>query len=127
MLEAIRIRLRKETCSEDAKKSLIEDMAYHCCPVNEIATVLRCTRTVIIDNYKDILNIAECHLRHDLRRIQVQCARDNKGNAKMLIWLGKQYLEQTELSQTEVTRDQLGLFFEWMVEKRKSYLPADSK
>lgn len=103
-------------------------MAYHQCSWAEIATVLGVTRNYIEEKYRDILNIAQTELKHDLRRLQVINGSQNKGSATMLIWLGKQYLEQSDTPQMEIKKEQFDLFIEWIkIQPTSSSLQAPSK
>lgn len=127
-LEEIRIKLKNHQCSEDEIKILIHDMAYHQCNWMEIASAIGCSKKVIEEKYRDILNTAMCHYKHDMRRAQYVCAVHNKGNTTMLIWLGKQHLDQTEIPKMELKKDHFDLYVEWILEqKQQSLLPAKSK
>ncbi len=46
-----------------------------------------------------------------------------KGNVAMLIWLGKQYLEQTESPQMEMKKDQFDKFIEWISQQKTPSSP----
>lgn len=89
-------------------------MAYHQCSWPEIATALGTTRQNIEENFRNVLNQAQAKFKHDLRRLQISCAAGEKGNSAMLIWLGKQYLEQSETPQMEIKKDQFDEFIEWI-------------
>lgn len=127
-LDLLRIKLREDKCTAAEKRLIVHDMAYHQCSWIEIATVLGVTRNKIEEKYRDILNIAQTELKHDLRRLQFISGSKNKGNATMLIWLGKQYLEQSDTPQMEIKKDQFDEFIEWIkTEKTPSSLPVPSK
>ena len=73
----------------------------------EIGVVCDCSRDTVQERIKDTPEIAaaiargRADLKVSLRRMQVKLART--GNATMLIWLGKQLLDQHD--KTEVTGD----------------------
>jgi hypothetical protein len=62
--------------------------------VNEIAEYFGVHRDVIHDRFPTELTKGKADLRESLRRTQIREAK--KGNATMLIWLGKQYLGQSD-------------------------------
>ena len=128
-LNVIRKKLRSNTCTQEDKKRFVEDMSYHGCSWVEIASILGVTRQTIDDKYRDVLNIGQSHFKHDLRRFQLACANNTRvGNPAMLIWLGKQYLEQSETPQMEVKKDQFDEFIEWISrQKVPSSPPVPSK
>ena len=127
-LSQIREKLRNEKCTENEKKSLIHDMAYHQCSWVEIASILGVSRQVIDSKYRDILDSAQSYFKHDLRRLQYDCSMGAKGNPAMLIWLGKQHLQQSETPQMEVKKDQFDKFIEWISQQpAPSSLPVPSK
>ncbi len=124
----LREKSQSEKFNENDRRRLVYDMAYHQCSWKEIATILAITGMQVEERYRDILNVAQSALKHDLRRMQVNCAFTNKGNPTMLIWLGKQYLEQSESPQMEMKKDQFDKFIEWISQqKTPSSLPAPSK
>ena len=64
------------------------------CPVRECANILGCTEDLITNKYSDIYTKGRENLRERLRMRQIRAAL--KGNVVMLIWLGKQYLDQSD-------------------------------
>jgi hypothetical protein len=60
----------------------------------EIASVLDCSPDTIERNYRDVLDTGREHRNASLRRKQFEVAIS--GNPTMLIWLGKQYLGQSD-------------------------------
>lgn len=90
--------------------------------------MLGVTRQHIETFFREQLNVGHVMLKHDIRRMQLASAKKNVGNCTMLIWLGKQYLEQTETPQMEVKKDQFDEFIEWISsQKTPSSGPAKSK
>ena len=113
-LESIRGKLRNDKCTAQEKRLMVLDMAYHQCTWIEIATVLGISGDAVEEKYRDVLNIAHTQFKHDFRRLQFHCAKTNKGNPTMLIWLGKQYVDQSEIPQMEMKKDQFDKFIEWI-------------
>jgi len=80
------------------KKTIDKDMVLklatmHCTNV-EIASFFECDVKTITNRFSKILTIGREQGKLRLRQLQWKAA--TKGNIKMLIWLGKQYLGQTE-------------------------------
>jgi len=82
---------------------LVEDLAGIMCTHEEIAQILKVSVSTLEHNeeflqvYKRALNTA----KSSLRRRQYQAAMD--GSNALLIWLGKQYLGQTDKQEREIT------------------------
>lgn len=90
-------RPRKVITQEGAK--LIESMARIMCTEEEIAQLLDTSIDTLLnaDNkevFRNAINKGKSTGKQSLRRMQYQLAM--KGNVKMLIWLGKQVLGQTD-------------------------------
>ena len=64
------------------------------CPNREIAEWFDINEDTLVYNFKPYLAKARSQLKQRLRHAQIHAALN--GNATMLIWLGKQYLEQEE-------------------------------
>jgi len=75
-------------------KDLLENLASIQCTMNEMASVLGCSVDTLERNYADTIKKGKDHGRASLRRLQWQGAQG--GNPTMLIWLGKQVLEQKD-------------------------------
>jgi DNA-binding CsgD family transcriptional regulator len=75
----------------------IEEMASKGLTNGEIVSILKCSNTTIL-RYKEALALGRANMRMSLRRRQVQIAleADPKIAITMLIWLGKQYLGQSD-------------------------------
>ena len=77
------------------------------CTMEEIASYFGCNKKTIERRMQDDPEIAEAiemgrNLgKLSLRRKQIQAA--DKGNATMLVWLGKQVLGQKDRTETEIT------------------------
>lgn len=88
----------RKVLTEDALK-LIENLARIMCTDEEIASILGCSRDIFYneDNaelYRQAVEKGKCQGKQSLRRMQYELA---KKNATMAIWLGKQYLGQSDV------------------------------
>lgn len=84
--------------TEDALK-LVESLSRIMCTEEEIASILNCSRDLFYteDNkelYRQAIQKGQSEGKQSLRRYQYELAK--KGNSSMLIWLGKQWLGQTD-------------------------------
>ena len=87
-------RLKKEL-----DKKLIKQLASVGCTHEEIGAALGCSAKTLQRNYVHLIKEGRLILNASLRRMQYLLAQ--KENATMLIWLGKQYLKQTDRTETE--------------------------
>lgn len=83
----------------------IEKLASMMCTDEEIASVLKCTVDTLQSkwNKKTFMERkarGRSNGKASLRRMQFKAAEG--GNATMLIWLGKQFLDQTEKQETTI-------------------------
>lgn len=84
-------------------QSLVEKLAMIHCTIEEIALVCECSRDTIERRFAAIISKAKAKGKTNLRRIQWEmCA---KHNATMVIWLGKQILDQSDQVQQTVQGD----------------------
>lgn len=84
---------------------LVEDLGSIMCTMNEIASILGCS-TSKLEKDEEFMRVYKKALdngKMSLRRQQYQLAM--KGNCTMLIWLGRQYLGQTDKVESEVDED----------------------
>lgn len=86
-------------------KTTIEKLASIMCTDEEIASVLEMSVDTLLNNnnkeaFLEHKEIGQAKGKMSLRRMQWASA--NKGNATMQIWLGKQYLGQTEKQETSI-------------------------
>lgn len=72
----------------------IQGMAAIGCTDNEIAVLASVSERTLQNHFCTQLKEGRAHLRHDLRKAQVDRAK--AGSDTMLIWLGKQYLDQRD-------------------------------
>lgn len=75
-------------------QQLVEDLAAIGCTDAEIATICRVSERTIQRRCREALAAGRARLKSSLKRKQVELALG--GNVSMLIWLGKQYLEQRD-------------------------------
>ena len=74
----------------------IERMAEIGCTDAEISHITGITPSTLKRRHRQALDRGRAKLREGLRRKQIELATKGKGNATMLIWLGKQYLGQKD-------------------------------
>lgn len=75
----------------------MEKLAAMCCTMNEIASFFGCSVDTLENNYSDIIKKGRNKGKMSIRREQYAAAM--KGNITMLIWLGKQLLDQQDKTQ----------------------------
>lgn len=79
-------------------KELDEETIYKLaalgCSYSEIAKWFGVSKDTLTRRYQDIIKAGAAEIKMELKRLQLEVAR--KGNVTMLIWLGKQYLDQTD-------------------------------
>lgn len=80
----------------------VQKLAELGCRVNEIADFYKCSISLLQHKYLDDLNKGRANLKLSLRRKQIQLAMD--GNVTLLIWLGKQLLDQVDRQQLDITK-----------------------
>lgn len=73
---------------------LVSELAKIGCTAEEIATVLGVARSTLYERFPDAIEKGRAEGKTSLRRAQFTTAM--AGNAVMQIWLGKQYLGQTD-------------------------------
>ena len=80
---------------------LVERLARIHCTQEEIAAVLGCSVDTLQRRFTAIMDTGRLAGKASLRRVQFKLAES--GNATMMIWLGKQYLNQTDRQDYDVT------------------------
>mgnify|MGYP007083454290 CR=1 FL=1 len=83
----------------DIDKKEVEKLASYGCTNTEIADFFGVTEGTIRKGYSEIITKGKSELKQRLRKAQIEHAL--KGNATLLIWLGKQILGQTDNQDTE--------------------------
>lgn len=84
---------------------LITDLAAIGHTAEEIAVIIGIHPTTITKNYRDVYLKGLAGMKTSLRRKQFEVATEGKGNVTMLIWLGKQYLGQSDEGMTSDVLD----------------------
>ena len=74
--------------------ALLEDLAGIGCTMIEMASICKCSVDTLERNYAEPIKKGRNELNMSLKRKQVTLAKE--GNPTMLIWLGKQYLNQRD-------------------------------
>lgn len=78
----------------------VKQLASIGCTHAEIGAVLGCSSKTIQRRFVHLIKEGQERLKASLRRKQYSVAMD--GNATMLIWLGKQYLDQKDQTETKI-------------------------
>lgn len=82
----------------DKEKQQIEALGALGCHMGEVATIMQCSPDSIEKDYRQEYETGFSRMKMSLRRKQIELAM--AGNATMLVWLGKQYLGQTDKQET---------------------------
>ena len=99
----------KPLTDKDFKKLLnmvrIQCTMEECCSVLEMSdtTLNRRLKEMDYNNFEDLYKRHNDEGRMSLRRMQWQAAE--KGNSTMLVWLGKQHLNQKDKTETKIHED----------------------
>ena len=83
-------------------KEKVEQLASFGCTNTEIASFFGCDVSLITKTYSQ--NLTKGRDKGKIRLRQLQWKSAEKGNTAMLIWLGKQILNQTDRSEVELVR-----------------------
>ncbi len=84
----------------------VAELAAIGCTMIEMAAVLDCSVDTLENRFSDVIKKNRQEFKMSLRRFQYRAAEE--GDRTMLVWLGKQYLEQTdkrEQTNTQVSAD----------------------
>ena len=84
------------------QKEKVEQLASFGCTNTEIASFFGCDVSLITKTYSQFLTKGRDKGKIRLRQLQWKSAE--KGNTAMLIWLGKQILNQTDKSEVELVK-----------------------
>jgi hypothetical protein len=82
---------------------LVTGLAGIGCTVAEIAVLCGCSKATLDRRYASAIEKGRANLNMSLKRQQVEIAK--AGNVTMLIWLGKQYLGQSDKQEVETHGD----------------------
>lgn len=107
--EEVKTKGRPKKILTDEGKRVIEQLARVQCTDEEIASVVGCSVDVLTNknNKKAFAEAKEKGIQSgkaSLRRLQYKAAE--AGNPTMLVWLGKQYLGQTDKQEIETNGQQ---------------------
>ena len=80
----------------------VEKLAGYGCTNIEIADFHGCSPDLIEKSYSEFLTKGRANLKKRLRKAQLDAALS--GNPTMLVWLGKQMLDQTDKQEIEHVR-----------------------
>ena len=80
-------------------RDLIFKLATLHCTYKEIASVVGTSETTLEKRYSGIIEKGRAEGKKSLRRAQMEKAL--QGDVRMLIWMGKQYLDQKDSPQDE--------------------------
>ena len=78
----------------------VENLAAIGCTYSEIAAVMKCSVKTLQTRFYQTIEKGHERLKLSLRRMQYQSA--SQGNVSMLIWLGKQYLNQRDKMEFDI-------------------------
>ena len=78
----------------DIDPEMVEKLAGIGCPNSEIAAVVGCSVATLDRNFAEVMHKGRENVKTRLRRKQIELAL--AGNVTLLIWLGKQMLNQSE-------------------------------
>jgi len=79
---------------KEIDEGLVENLARIHCTHEEIAAVVGCSTDTLVRRFADLIEQGRQQGKTSLRRKQFEVAMS--GDRAMLIWLGKQFLGQTE-------------------------------
>lgn len=99
--EALSIGRPRGRPKKQVDEHIIFELARLMCSNQEIAHVLGISNNTLTDRYRHVLDEGRADAKISLRREQFRKAME--GNVQMLIWLGRQYLNQVE---TVVNKDE---------------------
>jgi len=87
----------------DIDPKQVEDMASIGCTIDEMATIIGCSGRTLQRRFVTAIERGRSRLNRSLRRKQAELALN--GNVTMLIWLGKQYLGQSDRQEQKITEE----------------------
>jgi hypothetical protein len=88
----------------DARK--VEQLAMVGCSHEEISLITGIHRNTLERNYSATIKAGTAKRNHSLRKMQYEAAK--RGNVVMMIWLGKQWLNQRDRGPFDEIEDPLG-------------------
>lgn len=88
---------------KDINPEQVHKLAAIGCTDKEIGEIVGCSHDTLTRRFRDELDAGRANGRASLRRKQWEIALG--GNVTMLIWLGKQYLEQSDKIESKAIED----------------------
>lgn len=76
-------------------------LALNGCQNNTIASIMDIPKQTLVDNFRQLLTKKRCERKNTLRKHQNAAAK--KGNPALLIFLGKNELDQRDKQETEIS------------------------
>ena len=80
----------------------VEKLASYGCTNREIASYFGCSEDLIKKSYSQFVTKGQNEGKTRLRKLQWNAA--NRGSVPMLIWLGKQYLGQSDKQELDIVK-----------------------
>lgn len=109
----------------DIDPELVTKLASFGLVTEEIAAVAGCSKDTIERRFMEDMELGRQKRNASLRRKQFEVAM--KGNTGMLIWLGKQYLDQRDRSEVSRPDDPLSELLAEMKRQHEAGKTEDSK
>lgn len=100
MTKAVTVKNKGGRPKANVDPVLVYELATLHCTKQEIARIVGCSIETLYARFSEVMQDGEAVGKRSLRRLQWQQAE--KGNVHMLIWLGKQLLNQKDRSPEEV-------------------------
>ena len=79
---------------KDIDENQVRDLASINCSYEEMALIVGCDEKTLSNRFSQVIKEGRANLKMSLKRMQYELAK--KGNATMLIWLGKIILGQRD-------------------------------
>ena len=96
-----RCKLNQRALKKEISASGVFKLAQRFWTKSEIAAFYDCHSDTITNRFQDIFIKGQEQGKTKLRDVQMKSAMN--GNVTMQIWLGKQYLKQTDKQETDIT------------------------
>ena len=91
---------RKKRLFTEEEQKAVEEMARFGCPDVDICSIFDISISLLRTAFPKVLKIKRAERRNAIRMAQTRLALEDK-NTSMLIWLGKNELEQTDKFETK--------------------------
>lgn len=107
---------------KDIDPEQVRKLAAIGCTHEEIASVVGCSTDTLVRRFLDVIEEGRSQGKSSLRRKQWEMAIN--GNVTMLVWLGKQYLGQTDKQALTNESEEYEIFIGEAKETNYNRLPA---